>query len=194
MTCPSPERPTDYNRRCNELDTAHLRPSYSSDCNRTASGTMRVLLASGSRRMRWAGYQCCYRQSSALMVCIPSCSFRKHSTSWKRNIRGNIPSNGVGIQIGQFAELNCRYRPSDIEAFGGLVGDMNPVHFPTNGTKNAQLHESHPAFDEPIVHGILVSSVFSTIFGTLIPGESILSYNQAYMHHDPPFVGIVFFA
>lgn len=43
---------------------------------------------------------------------------------------------------------------------------MNPVHFPQEvvGSKTCQ------SYHKPIVHGMLLSTLFSTIFGTLVPG------------------------
>ena len=78
----------------------------------------------------------------------------------KRAVSGSIPQNGKGIQVGQFAECHTSFSQQDVNTFGTLIGDLNPVHFPDSDRKDGH----------PIVHGMLPSSLFSTIFGTLIPG------------------------
>ena len=81
------------------------------------------------------------------------------------SIEGNIPVGGNGIAVGQFAELKRNFKKEDIKLFGQLTGDMNPIHFQGNsgGCEGEK--------GKVIVHGMLVSSLFSTIFGTLIPSS-----------------------
>jgi len=66
----------------------------------------------------------------------------------------------------------------DVARFGDLVGDKNPLHacmtrddasdFPT--LQHAGLIKIQDDKSEALVHGMLASSLFSCIFGTLIPG------------------------
>lgn len=105
-------------------------------------------------------------------------------------LKGTIPSNGTGIQIGQFTELHRTFSQRDVNSFGELSGDFNTVHFPADqqshdddfndgqhGNKLFIQHESRP-----ILHGILLSSLFSTIFGTLIPGCIYRSQTLKFYH------------
>eukprot|EP00581_Thalassiosira_minuscula_P005182 CAMPEP_0183736666 /NCGR_PEP_ID=MMETSP0737-20130205/49911_1 /TAXON_ID=385413 /ORGANISM="Thalassiosira miniscula, Strain CCMP1093" /LENGTH=246 /DNA_ID=CAMNT_0025970727 /DNA_START=360 /DNA_END=1100 /DNA_ORIENTATION=+ len=119
-------------------------------------------------------------------------SVRHQSTSSQskiNNMQGTIPSNGEGIQIGQFAELHRNFTQNDVNTFGALSGDFNPVHFPmdTNDVEKHNQQEKPSAastitYATPIVHGILLSSIFSTIFGTLIPGSIYRSQSLKFHH------------
>lgn len=53
-----------------------------------------------------------------------------------------------------------------MSTFGALIGDMNPVHFPDEVVGSKRCQSNH----KPIVHGMLLSTLFSAIFGTLVPG------------------------
>lgn len=108
-------------------------------------------------------------------------------------LQGTIPSNGTGIQIGQFTELHRTFSQVDMNAFGALSGDFNPVHFPAaqqfhddsaNDVQhdNKQFIQIQNESSRPILHGILLSSLFSTIFGTLIPGCIYRSQTLKFYH------------
>ncbi|KAL7538256.1 hypothetical protein ACHAXR_008397 [Thalassiosira sp. AJA248-18] len=101
------------------------------------------------------------------------------------DIQGTIPSHGKGIQIGQFAELHRIYSQNDVHTFGALIGDFNPVHFPSKSNITTY-NKNQLSYEKPIVHGILLSSAFSTIFGTLIPG--CIYRNQTLKFQHPVYV------
>ena len=120
-------------------------------------------------------------------------------------IQGTIPSlsdsEGVDLRVGQYAELHRTYTQVDLNEFGAISGDYNPVHFrPNLDTKkyqdtpknewNSQQHDVEGEQQNPpprsIVHGILLASVFSTIFGTLLPG--CVYRSQSFKFHNPVFV------
>ena len=120
-------------------------------------------------------------------------------------IQGTIPSlsdgSGMDLRVGQYAELHRTYTQVDLNAFGTISGDYNPVHFrPNLGTKNnpdmpendwhlpqcdVEGEQQRPP-QRSIVHGILLASVFSTIFGTLLPG--CVYRSQSLKFHNPVFV------
>jgi len=105
-------------------------------------------------------------------------------------VRGSIPVGGKGVAVGQFAESDRIFTAEDVNLFGKLVGDQNPLHQQWEMDRLPDLLENHPmvhAANEDdhgdgnhtkktkiLVHGILVSSLFSSIFGTLIPGAVYL--------------------
>lgn len=90
--------------------------------------------------------------------------------------------DGEAIQVGQFAELRRTFSQQDVYSFANLVGDMNPVHFPPDIQEDDAQHGSIQQDDKPIVHGILHASVFSTIFGTIIPGCIYRSQSFKFYH------------
>lgn len=115
-------------------------------------------------------------------------------------IHGTIPLHGKGLKMGQYAEVHRKFTQEDVNLFGRLSGDMNPVHFPMIPPKSSSSSATiyHEDGDEsttssihrnnnnnlPIVHGILLSSLFSNIFGTLIPGA-------IYRHQSLKFHNVV---
>jgi acyl dehydratase len=97
-------------------------------------------------------------------------------------IRGTVPPGGVGAAVDQYVEVERTFTQDDVDSYGKLIGDMNPLHLRWSKTQVPSLVESHPllAWNEdgsstmPIVHGMLVSGLFSCIFGSLIPGAVYL--------------------
>ena len=79
------------------------------------------------------------------------------------------------------------FRPEEVHQFGDLIGDNNPIH--------RQEVATHTSERKPhIVHGMLSASLFSSIFGTLIPGslyrsQSILFQTPIYSNEE--VVGLV---
>ncbi len=106
------------------------------------------------------------------------------------NIQGTIPSRGEGMQVRQYAELHRSYSQHDVNKFASLIGDYNPVHFPsksrTNNESDVQHNNAQTSYNKPIVHGMLLSSVFSTIFGTLIPG--CVYRSQSLKYYQPVYI------
>jgi acyl dehydratase len=109
----------------------------------------------------------------------------------------------MDLRVGQYAELHRTYTQVDVNAFGAISGDYNPVHFRptvcTNSSNNPKTHKNDwysQQYDvddkqqyspqRSIVHGILLSSIFSTIFGTLLPGSMYRS--QSFKFHNPVYV------
>jgi acyl dehydratase len=90
--------------------------------------------------------------------------------------------------MSQYAEIQRIFTQDDVNLFGKLSGDMNPVHFPREDglTSSTDADDSDGSSSDskkaPIVHGILLSSLFSNIFGTLIPG-AIYRHQTLKFHH-----------
>jgi acyl dehydratase len=102
-------------------------------------------------------------------------------------LQGTLPSHGAGIQIGQFTELRRTFSQEDVNTFGSLIGDFNPVHYPpTHHSNDKSDRQNHHDTRQPILHGILLSSLFSTIFGTLIPG--CIYRSQTLKFHQPVYM------
>jgi acyl dehydratase len=120
----------------------------------------------------------------------------KDDPTSSNTIQGTIPFHGKGLKMGQYAEVHRKFTQDDVNLFGRLSGDMNPVHFPPTTTPETTIQQdssssssSSSQHTQPIVHGILLSSLFSNIFGTLIPGaiyrhQSLKFHNFVHVNED----------
>ena len=125
--------------------------------------------------------------------------------------KGTIPRGGRGIAVGQHAEVQRLFTPEEIFQYGSLIGDLNPIHLEGHGAVGGDGTASSdsaanidPKFirrrskdgrPEAIVHGMLVGSLFSSIFGTLIPGSVYrsqrLEFRQPVFANDPVVARVV---
>lgn len=73
--------------------------------------------------------------------------------------------------VGDTASLTRSFNEDEVRAFAELSGDKNPVHLDAEYAATTQ-------FGQRIVHGALVSSLFSTILGTRLPGDGSIYMSQ----------------
>lgn len=95
------------------------------------------------------------------------------------HVQGNLLDAKVPT-VGHFATLHHTFHQSDVTQFSKTSGDNNPIHVDPEAAKKS-------IFGSTIVHGILVSSLFSTIFGRGIPGAIYVS--QSLNFKRPVHVG-----
>jgi acyl dehydratase len=81
---------------------------------------------------------------------------------------------------GDFFELEKSFTYNDVEIFSRLSGDVNPIHL------DAEL-ASKSIFGQPIVHGLLVSSLFSAIIANHLPGPGSIYLHQSLNFKSPVF-------
>lgn len=93
------------------------------------------------------------------------------------NITGTLRD---GISAGAYAELHHIFDQTTVNSFASICGDNNPLHIDRNFAEKT-------FFKGTIVHGILVSSLFSTLFGRSINGAVYVSQNLQFL--KPVFVG-----
>lgn len=82
--------------------------------------------------------------------------------------------------VGAYAEVQHRFSQEDVCKFAELCGDNNPLHSDPSFAVNTP-------YGGTIVHGIFVSSLFSTLFGRLIHGAVYV--NQTLSFKRPVHVG-----
>ncbi len=70
----------------------------------------------------------------------------------------------------------------DIELFGEVSGDLNPVHFDEDFAKKT-------IFKGRIVHGALTLSFLSTVLGLKMPGPGTVVFNLAIAFKAPVRIG-----
>ena len=75
------------------------------------------------------------------------------------------------LKIGDKASLKKAFTEKDVLSFATLSTDTNPLHLD-------QKFASQTIFGEPIVHGILVASLFSGLIGVVLPGTGSIYLGQ----------------
>jgi 3-hydroxybutyryl-CoA dehydratase len=88
----------------------------------------------------------------------------------------------AGIRIGEKASISKTISAEDIDCFGRLTGDLNPVHMdPEFAAKSL--------FKERIAHGLLTGSLISAVFGTRLPGPNTIYLRQEMNFLAPVKIG-----
>lgn len=85
------------------------------------------------------------------------------------------------VKIGDRSEATKRFTEHDVRTFAEITGDTNPVHLDAAFAKES-------IFGKQIVHGMLVSSLFSKIFGTQFPGNGCIYIAQTLKFIKPVFI------
>ncbi|MNE69821.1 (R)-specific enoyl-CoA hydratase [compost metagenome] len=86
------------------------------------------------------------------------------------------------LAIGQKASLTKRFGAAEVNAFAGLSEDFNPLHLDP-------AFAASTVFERPIVHGMLLASLFSGLLGQKLPGEGSVYLGQSLSFKQPVFVG-----
>ena len=86
------------------------------------------------------------------------------------------------IRIGQHAEYVRTVTSEDIEMFGQVSGDYNPLHFNEDWAKTTM-------FKGRIAHGILTATYVSTVIGMKLPGPGTIYISQSMKFRRPVRIG-----
>jgi len=86
------------------------------------------------------------------------------------------------LQVGDSASYTKTFTDLDVRTFAEVSGDHNPVHLDEEYAKKTQ-------FGARLVHGALVSSLFSTVLGTSLPGEGSIYLAQNSSFRKPVYLG-----
>lgn len=85
------------------------------------------------------------------------------------------------IEVGQKATITRKFTETDVGNFSELSMDFNPVHLdPAYAEKSM--------FGQRIVHGMLVSSLFSGLLGKHLPGEGTIYLSQESSFKKPVYL------
>ncbi len=79
--------------------------------------------------------------------------------------------NFEDIKIGDIAEVVHTIKDEDIQNFGKLSGDYNPLHFDEEWAKKTR-------FGGRIAHGLLTASYISNAIGMKLPGVGAIYLSQ----------------
>jgi acyl dehydratase len=89
---------------------------------------------------------------------------------------------GNTLRIGDKATLSKAFTESEVNQFAKISLDDNPIHLDREYSKST-------VFGQPIVHGILVASLFSGLMGGKFPGHGTVYLGQTLRFMAPVFVG-----
>lgn len=84
------------------------------------------------------------------------------------------------MKIGDVRSYQRVITTKDVHDFGHLTGDLNQTHFD-------ETYAATTIFKKPIVHGMLVGSLFSKIFGLDYPGEGTIYCSQSLKFLKPVY-------
>jgi 3-hydroxybutyryl-CoA dehydratase len=86
------------------------------------------------------------------------------------------------LQIGQSASYSRTVTEADVEQFGAVSGDLNPLHFDEDYAKTT-------IFRGRIAHGMLSLSYISTVLGTQLPGAGSIFLGATVRFKAPVRIG-----
>ena len=86
------------------------------------------------------------------------------------------------ITVGMSADYSKTFTQEDVIAFSRLSGDDNPLHLDDDFAASTR-------FLTPIIHGMLTTSLWSTVVGTLLPGPGCAYMGQNTRFLKPVRVG-----
>ena len=84
------------------------------------------------------------------------------------------------IQLNKVFSFKKKFSREDVLNFAELSGDINPLHIDSEFGKKS-------IFGRNIVHGMLISSLFSKVIGVYCPGENSLYLSQSLEFRKPLF-------
>jgi len=85
------------------------------------------------------------------------------------------------LKLGDSAFFEKTITDADVLLFAGVSGDMNPVHI-------NDIYAQTSMFKKRIVHGGLVSALFSTVLGTQLPGMGTIYLEQNSRFIKPVYI------
>ncbi|KOA18242.1 (R)-specific enoyl-CoA hydratase [Clostridium homopropionicum DSM 5847] len=86
------------------------------------------------------------------------------------------------IQLGDKASFTKTMSETDVYLFAGISGDLNPAHV-------NQVDSEKTMFKGRICHGMLVSSLISTVLGMYLPGPGTIYMSQEVRFLSPVRMG-----
>ncbi|MFA7422628.1 MAG: MaoC family dehydratase [Acholeplasmataceae bacterium] len=84
------------------------------------------------------------------------------------------------MKIGDVRSYQRVISKEDVFKFGELTKDMNKAHFD-------EIYTKQTIFKKPIIHGMLLGSLFSKVFGLEYPGEGTIYCSQTLKFLKPAY-------
>jgi len=86
------------------------------------------------------------------------------------------------ITLGQEASFSVAITDAMMDDFGRASGNLSPLHMDEEYSRKTP-------FGHRIVHGMMIGSLFSRLFGMYLPGEYGLCLSETLQFHLPIFAG-----
>jgi 3-hydroxybutyryl-CoA dehydratase len=86
------------------------------------------------------------------------------------------------LKPGMSASHSKTFTGKDVESYGALYGDLNPIHFD-------DAYAASTIFRGPILHGMLSAGLISTVLGTKLPGPGCVALGVNLQFLAPVRVG-----
>ena len=86
------------------------------------------------------------------------------------------------LSVGMEAVYAKTFTDADVLLFSAVSGDTNPLH-------TSEAFAAQTRFGKRIIHGMLTTSLWSTIVGTLLPGPGCAYMGQTLNFYKPVCVG-----
>lgn len=85
------------------------------------------------------------------------------------------------LKVGDSFEIVKTFSKDEVEKFAELSQDNNPVHLD-------EIYAKSTIFKRCVIHGAFISSYFSTILGTKLPGPGTIYLSQTTRFLKPVFI------
>ncbi len=98
---------------------------------------------------------------------------------------GSEAGEGVslkGLEIGQTAETQREFTVADVDEYADLTGDANPIFTDAS-------HARRLGLVAPVIPGVLLGGLFSTLLGTRLPGRGTNYLKQRLVFLKPAHPG-----
>ncbi len=91
------------------------------------------------------------------------------------------------LQVGDTYEKEFSFSQDQVNLFAEITGDSNPIHLDEEFAATS-------VYGRRIIHGMLGSTIFSTVFGMEFPGNGAVYRKQELKFSKPMFVDISYVA
>ena len=86
------------------------------------------------------------------------------------------------LRVGDSAELRKKFTSEDIERFAVLTMDDNGIH-------TSEELSAKGIFRRPVIHGVFVGSLISSVMGTQLPGHGTILQEMDCKYTNPVYPG-----
>lgn len=86
------------------------------------------------------------------------------------------------FKCGDKASVTRIFTDAEVRKFAEISRDVNPIHLDDD-------YAAGTVFEKRIVHGMLVSSVFSALIANELPGNGTIYLNQSLQFKAPVYIG-----